>query len=327
MSQVYRLKSLIVRVLIRNRQRCWNSELCVSLISTLQWRHNGCDGVSNHYPRDCLLNRLFRRRPKKTSKLHVTGLCAGNSPVTGEFPAQRASSAENVSISWRHHGILSERHCLICSTITCACHSIDRTRQFAADRCGKLVLGTSRGNYFQTNRSLKRGPIFCRWHFQIQSKDSLFTELCCCWGIASLTPGQSYDSHGSSAHRIKHYDDVTMSLMASQITSLTIVYSTVYSGADQRKHQSSVSLAFVRRIHRGPVNSPHKWPVTRKIFPFDDVIMQCPCLLWGTIWTTCVISVLRTVRKFGNNFAFPKIFQHHKSKNIHNLNIDKICQW
>ena len=64
-----------------------------------------------------------------------------------------------------------------------------------------------------------------------------------------------------------------MSLIASQITSLTIVYSTVYSSADQRKYQSSASLAFVRGIHRGPVNSPHKGPVTRKTFPFDDVIM------------------------------------------------------
>ena len=71
-----------------------------------------------------------------------------------------------------------------------------------------------------------------------------------------------------------HYDDVTMSLMASQITSLTIVYSTVYSGADQRKHQSSASLALVWGIHRGPVNSRHKWPVTRKMFPFDEVIMD-----------------------------------------------------
>ena len=65
-----------------------------------------------------------------------------------------------------------------------------------------------------------------------------------------------------------------MGTMASQITSLTIVYSTVYSEADQRKHQSSASLAFVWGIHRGPVNSPHKWPVTRKMFPFDDVIMM-----------------------------------------------------
>ena len=53
---------------------------------------------------DCLLNRLFGRRSKKTSKRRVTGLCEGNSPGTGEFPAQRASNAENVSIWWRHHG-------------------------------------------------------------------------------------------------------------------------------------------------------------------------------------------------------------------------------
>ena len=72
------------------------------------------------------------------------------------------------------------------------------------------------------------------------------------------------------------YDDVIMGAMASQITSLTIVYSTVYSGADQRKHQSSTSLAFVWGIHRGQVNSPHKWPVTRKMFPIDDVIMHIP---------------------------------------------------
>ena len=63
--------------------------------------------------------------------------------------------------------------------------------------------------------------------------------------------------------------------MVSQITSLTIVYSNVYSGADQRKHQISVSLAFVRGIHRWPVNSPHKGPVTRKMIPFDDVVMCC----------------------------------------------------
>ena len=62
----------------------------------LLWRHNGRDGVSNFLPHDCLLNRSFRRRSKKTSKLRVTGLCAGNSLVTGEFPAQMASNAENV---------------------------------------------------------------------------------------------------------------------------------------------------------------------------------------------------------------------------------------
>ena len=64
----------------------------------LQWRHNELAGVSNHQPRDCLLNRLFGHGSKKTSKLRVTGLCVGNSPVSGEFPAQMASNVENVSI-------------------------------------------------------------------------------------------------------------------------------------------------------------------------------------------------------------------------------------
>ena len=71
------------------------------LSTSLLWRHNGRDGVSNYQPHDCLLKRLFRRRSKETPKLRVTGLCEGNSLVTGEFPAQTASNAENVW--WRHH--------------------------------------------------------------------------------------------------------------------------------------------------------------------------------------------------------------------------------
>ena len=71
---------------------------------SLQWRHNELDGVSNHRRLECLLNRLFSRRSKKTSKLRVNGLCARNSPVTGEFLAQRSSNnTENVSIWWRRH--------------------------------------------------------------------------------------------------------------------------------------------------------------------------------------------------------------------------------
>ena len=70
---------------------------------SLQWSRNGRDSVSNHQPHDCLLNRLFRSRSKRTSRLRVTGPCAWNSPVTGEFPAQMASNADNVSIWWRHH--------------------------------------------------------------------------------------------------------------------------------------------------------------------------------------------------------------------------------
>ena len=72
-------------------------------VCPLQWRHNECDSVSNHQPHDCLLNRLIMHRLKKTAKLRVIGLCVGNSPVTGEFPAQKANNAKNVSIWWRHH--------------------------------------------------------------------------------------------------------------------------------------------------------------------------------------------------------------------------------
>ena len=85
------------------------------------------------------------------------------------------------------------------------------------------------------------------------------------WGkLPGYVPG--LDGHD-------HYDDVIMTMLASQITSLPVVCSIVYSDVNQRKHQSSASLAFVLEIHRGPVNFPHKWPVTRKMFPFDDVIM------------------------------------------------------
>ena len=97
----------------------------------------------------------------------------------------------------------------------------------------------------------------------------------------------------------EHYNDVIMIAMASQITSLTIVGSTICSAADQRKHQSSASLAFVRGIHRGPVNSPHKGPGTRKMFPFNDVIMKdaygvvLPRVGWGHI-----ICVHRVVHDF-----------------------------
>ena len=85
--------------------------------------------------------------------------------------------------------------------------------------------------------------------------------------------GAGYWCGAFVSHGFLHYSYVIMGTMACQITSLTLVYSTVYSGADQRKHQSSASLAFVWGIHRWPANSPHKGPVTRLMFPFDDVNM------------------------------------------------------
>ena len=97
-----------------------------------------------------------------------------------------------------------------------------------------------------------------KWLFNLSIKDRdliiLYSQYhCCLW---------------------THYSDDTMSAITSQNTCLIIVYSTVYSAADQRKHQSSASLAFVKGIHWSPVNSPHKGPVSRKIIPFDDVIMK-----------------------------------------------------
>ena len=137
---------------------CW----CHGAFSLL-WRHNGRGSASNHQHHDCLLNRLFRRRSKKTSKLRVTGLCAGNSPGTGEFPAQMSSNAENVSIWW--------------------CHLIKM--------------------WFRT---------VWKWR--------------ACFAVSLI-----------------NYNNVIMGAMAFQITSLTIVYSTIYSGGDQRSHQSPMSLA------------------------------------------------------------------------------------
>ena len=106
-------------------------------------------------------------------------------------------------------------------------------------------------------------------HRQQISRLSPWWLFCCCameWPFASIV--QNF---------CKHYGDFLMGTVASQITSLTIVYSTIYSGAGQRKHQSSASLAFVRGIHRRPVNSLHKWPATRKMFPFHDASSKSCC--------------------------------------------------
>ena len=95
------------KLLLSDVIKFWHNNMNKSvLVVPLQWRHNGRDSVSNHQHLDYVLNRLFRCRSKKTAKLRVTGLCEGNSPVTGEFPTQRASDAENVSIWWCHHALV-----------------------------------------------------------------------------------------------------------------------------------------------------------------------------------------------------------------------------
>ena len=132
-----------------------------------------------------------------------------------------------------------------------------------------------------------------------------------------------------------HYGDVILSAMASPITSLTIVYSTVCSGADQIKRQSSASLAFVRGIHRWPVNSPHKWPVSRKIFPFNDVIMYPLWIVKAAVkWTigntpfNILLTPLLTYIKwvdFGNKVLFKTYYQKTFIENI--FRMLSICKW
>ena len=104
----------------------------------------------------------------------------------------------------------------------------------------------------------------------------IFPRMCVDFGLSmhglAVSEGARSKSNTKKSLQI-HYNDVIMGAVASQITSFKTVYSKVYSGAYQLKHQSSVSLAFVRGIHRRPMNSLHKGPVTRKMFPFDDVIM------------------------------------------------------
>ena len=93
---------ICIRIVSEMAMTSFETSKASDKVYPLQLRHNARDGVLNHQPHDCLLNRLFRRRSKKTPKLRVTGLCKGNSPGTGEFPAQMASNAENISIWWRH---------------------------------------------------------------------------------------------------------------------------------------------------------------------------------------------------------------------------------
>ena len=110
-SYEYSLQCNYGCLILARLARCSNRWHLRPLLS-LQWRHNEHDGVSNHRHLDCFLTRFSRCRSKKTSKLSVTGLCEGNSPMTGKFSTQRASNAENVSIWWRHY----VPHCYSAST-------------------------------------------------------------------------------------------------------------------------------------------------------------------------------------------------------------------
>ena len=137
-----------------------------------------------------------------------------------------------------------------------------------------------------------------------------------------------------------HYNDVIMGAIASQITSLMTVYSTFYSGVDQRKQQSSASLAFVRGIHRWTVNSPHKWPVMRINFPFDDVIMhyQTTVNYWMPIsyLTGVIVAISRNLTFFckiqpflNSSYGTNSAPSHYLNQcwNIDNWNLMNKTQW
>ena len=216
----------------------WWTSVRHCALQSLQWRHNQRGGVSNHWCVECLLNRLLRRWSNKTSKLRVTCLCEGNPPVTSAFPSQRARNAENVSIWWCRHENFTEQ--------------------------GKW---TNIGCPSQT-------------HLNFKSRDISVPKTYCSvvelfWNFAQSTVvlRRTLCKFATVPRFLSNYNDAIMKAMTSQIINLTIVYSVVYSDAHQRKHPSSASLTFVRGIHRWPVNSPYKGPVTRKMFPFDDVIM------------------------------------------------------
>ena len=168
---------------------------------------------------------------------------------------------------------------IVCSTV---CSSAERKKKTSKHQ-SSASLACVRGIHRWPVNSPHKGPV-TRKMFPFD--DVIMCQLSGRWGTTqSMLLALAYRIFTTKP---SHYNDVIMGVMASQITSLTSVYSTVYSGADQRKHQSSASLAFVLGIHRGPVNSPHKWPVTRKMLPFDDVIMtwaNADVLPIGPIWT------------------------------------------
>ena len=200
----------------------------------------------------------------------LLAICAGNSSVPGEFPAQRPVTRgfdvffdlhPNKRLSKQSWGRWFEtpsrllwRHCN------------EYKNRFMA--IGIPVMITRQLSYLDTTDSR---------YIVVENNVLLNTKwkqeklkLCSDCELTKAT--KAYVDLRGKLWGI-HYSEVTMGEMAFQITRLTSVYSNVYSGADQRRHQSSASLAFVREIHRWPVNFPHKCPVTRKIFPFDDIIM------------------------------------------------------
>ena len=192
---------------------------------------------------------------------------------------QMHSNAGSVSISWRHHGINEIKITIRVLLL----YSLNKGR-WPTIQCPPEEPRTCR-NWYMRSKRVTVSYVSC-------PSDHTIREICALKTRSSLEYAVEFDvclimiencairkqirkhvRNGPSCASV-HYSDVIMSAMASQITGVTIVYSVVCLSADQRKHQRSASLAFERGIHRWPVNSPHKGPVTRKTFPFDIVIVK-----------------------------------------------------
>ena len=125
------------------------------------------------------------------------------------------------------------------------------------------------------------------WNIYVYMAHMFYTRKFLVWGDHTCLCSSSQLEHGPAVRDF----DITMT-----ITCVSIVFSIVWSGADQRKHESSVLLAFVRRIHRWPVDSPHKGPVTRKMFPFADAVITrvAACQQWLLLYQQLGFSTLRS---------------------------------
>ena len=200
----------------------------------------------------------------------------------------------NIALSHRYRRLRYDSHSLVCMVV-----ADDLAPPRRRDIC-------NRHDYVVLSVEIGVAPtqyIFSLCLWKIEINNTRFN-----WNLFLYPIAPSLASNIANKIILLYYCDVIMGVMASQITNLTIVYSTVHSGADQRKHQSSASLAFVRGIHRSPVNCPHKWPVARKIFSFDDVIMACGAIHWTkkSVSIKHQKTVTRSFRTNQNGIIFVK---------------------
>ena len=228
-------------------------------------------GVSDHRDLDCLFSSSSRLTTKKISKVHVTGPLWENPLVSNGFPAQMARRADSVSMSWRHHAIIETvlMICLLHKTLT---KRVSGTRYYHSD-IHKLYFNmrchVSNISYLRDAMSniLNLSWEISRILFQYEHNDMHYE------GKIIARPSQLYNGSSCAGKTSSQYIDVIMTTMASQITSLTVVNSTVLFRHRSKKTSKLRVTGLCAGNSSGPVNSPHKGPVTRKMFPFDDVIM------------------------------------------------------